>query len=83
MGTSAASGGADEVDSHRLTIAQLAEHLTVVVCRYQSVLGSIPSGEIGAMPPQTVFFFFLLHFKITLFFVKTFTLDLKNSNQIP
>ena len=30
----------------RLTIAQLAEHLTVVsTCRHQSVLGSIPSGE--------------------------------------
>ena len=39
------NGGADEVDSHRLTIAQLAEHLTVVDCRHQSVLGSIPSGE--------------------------------------
>ena len=59
-GASAASGGADEVDSHRLTIAQLAEHLTVVDCRYQSVLGSIPSGEIGAMLPQTVFSFFFL-----------------------
>lgn len=30
-----------------LTIAQLAEHLTVVDCRHQSVLGSIPSGEIS------------------------------------
>ena len=30
----------------RLTIAQLAEHLTVEsTCRHQSVLGSIPSGE--------------------------------------
>ena len=29
-----------------LTIAQLAEHLTVVaITSYQSVLGSIPSGE--------------------------------------
>ena len=73
-GTSAASGGADEVDSHRLTIAQLAEHLTVVDCRYQSVLGSIPSGEIGAMIPQFVFSFSFLgsyQFKITPFFYKT------------
>ena len=32
-----------------LTIAQLAEHLTVdQSCGYQSVLGSIPSGEIAA-----------------------------------
>ena len=30
----------------------MAEHLTVVDCRHQSVLGSIPSGEIGAMLPQ-------------------------------
>jgi hypothetical protein len=37
--------GAQEVDSNRLTIAQLAAHLTVVDCRHQSVLGSIPSGE--------------------------------------
>ena len=73
-GASAASGGADEVDSHRLTIAQLAEHLTVVDCRYQSVLGSIPSGEIGAMLPQIVFSFSFLgsyQFKITPFFYKT------------
>ena len=45
MGPPTVSSGAQEVDSNRLTIAQLAEHLTVVDCRHQSVLGSIPSGE--------------------------------------
>ena len=40
-----------EIHHLRLTIAQLAEHLTVEsVIRNQSVLGSIPSGEICPQP---------------------------------
>ena len=42
---SAHTAGHSRVHHQTLTIAQLAEHLTVVDSRHQSVLGSIPSGE--------------------------------------
>ncbi len=45
-----------------LTIAQLAEHLTVdEKSRYQSVLGSIPSGETATETCMTKIFFALSH----------------------
>ena len=64
-----------------LTIAQLAEHLTVdQSCGYQSVLGSIPSGEIAAEKCLGNLFGFLLNFAHYLYTPAFLMLVLESSD---